>query len=728
MQSKISDRFVTYQLIDLFSDLILAFLEKVFKVNKITFCVDDAQWLDQASIRVFEALVKKSRKKENYPIISLFLNIHDQSELSNQERQNYTNIYRILSNLYPNLKTIYLENFDLPTTTEVIKDTNRFYLLEQIPLLYKITNGNPLELEQTLRFSDKKIREIIQRETINNHSCFQEDIFTTEHVIEVYYQKTIYAVILNTLSVLQYHITVKTLFQCIEKLYKKLLRDICLYSDFLEALDYLEKKDYITYTSFHKEVIVTHSSTCRIVADYLSQNGDFIVYGKIIADVLLTNSTNDFHNSKTYSLLALKLLCDVDPQECINSFKKICEETSGQLKSEFFIIASNALCSDYWCQSKDNIELTVCTILPKLISSANLTVAQRLCHTIYLNTEVCLSIEKQISFLINYIKAQIDLSVVDNDPESAVMLFEKLYKFNIYDWDLKLQVLLLGMSTYEHLLAHEKILQLYSEAESIVDTYSESISDATLSVFHRNKGLCFSHSELRDDYFQAVFFTSRISDVPRRQLLFGTSMNNLGLSYFYSSRIKLAKYAFISAKKHLDCVGYNTARISNNIGVCFYMIHDFQAAYYYFSTAATEQTEGIFMRLCIQTNLALVLYTIGKQDEAKNILDSLINEYEQGKPQSKDTLVYCAAMINRGYIAFKERHYFQAADYYQKSLLHTYRYQNKEQRWKREEMRDISIKYGVNGSQCETNLDLTDTLCDFYKKPYSLIPFAFYVI
>ena len=44
-------------------------------------------------------------------------------------------------------------------------------------------------------------------------------------------------------------------------------------------------------------------------------------------------------------------------------------------------------------------------------------------------------------------------------------------------------------------------------------------------------------------------------------------------------------------------------------------------------------------------------------------------------------------------------------------------------------MRDISIQYGLgNNEQIETNIDLSDTNQDFYKKPYSLIPFAFYVV
>ena len=728
MQGEISDRLVTYQLIDLFSDLILVYLQKIYKVSKITFCIDDAQWLDQSSIRVFETLVKKSRRENSNPVISIFLNIHEKSELINEEKQNYLNIYRIISALYSDLITIYLDNFDLPTTTKVIQDTKRCYLIQQIPLLYKITNGNPLELEHTLRFPDEKIRAILQREILNDNS-FQEDTFTTERVAELYYQKPIYAVILNILSVMRHRISVQLLFQCTEKIYHVFFQDICLFMDFSKALAYLEEKNYITYTSLNKEVVLSHDSVYRIVIDYLSQNGDYIMYGKMIAGILLTQGCNNFLKAETHQLLALKLLCETDPKECLKTLRNIYEHNREQLETEFFLIGANAVCTDYLCQNQENIQFAVCEILPRLISSANLTAAQRLCHILYMDVDTLLSTEKQALFLINYIKAQTDLSIINTGPESAIILFEKLYMLDFENKDLKLQVLLLGMSTYEHVLAHEKIIELFSEAKSYVNFYNEKISNTTMSVFYRNKGLCFPHSDLKHDYFQSLLFANRIVDTAKRQLSFGTSMNNLGLSYFYSGRIKLAKHTFYSAQKHLEHVGYNTARISNNIGVCCYMLHDWQAAYHYFSIAASEQIDGVFMRLCIQTNLALALYTIDKQNEAKSILDALIDEHMQGVARSQDTLVYCAAMINRGYIAFQERDYFKAADYYQKSLLHKYRFQNKEQLWKREKMRDISIQYGLgNNEQIETNIDLSDTKQDFYKKPYSLIPFAFYVV
>ena len=157
------------------------------------------------------------------------------------------------------------------------------------------------------------------------------------------------------------------------------------------------------------------------------------------------------------------------------------------------------------------------------------------------------------------------------------------------------------------------------------------------------------------------------------------------------------------------------------------MLHDWPTAYHYFSIAASAQTDGVFMSTCIQTNLALSLYALGKKDSAKELLDNLINMYLEGKVHFHDTLIYCAALINRGYMAFQDKDYFKAADYYQKSLIHTYRYQDNEQRQKRESMRDLAIYLGL-GQHPINNMDIEDISLDFYNKPYSLIPFAFYVI
>ena len=728
MQGKVSDRLVTSQLIDLFSDLILDFLIEEYKKDTIIFCIDDAQWLDQSSIRVLEVLIKKSRQEEKGPIISIFLDIWEKSGLGEDETRNYLKIFRMFSVLYPDFKTIYLKNFDFLTTQEVIKETNRCYLIKQIPILYQVTDGNPMELEHTLRFSDDRVQDILRKKSSDSHSFPQEDTFTLEHVSDLYFQKPIYAIILSILAVLRRRISVQLLFHCMTNLYPVLLHEICIHQDFLSALTYLEEKKCITYSASNNQVALLHDSIYQTVLDYLSQNSDYLTYGKEIAMTLLHTERDTFLKKETRNLLALNLLCEVDSPKCLQCFQELYKRSNGHLEAEFFLTGSNAFCSTYLENGQKFVDFAVQVILPRLIESANLSAAQRLCHTIYLDFDHILSSTERVTYLINYIKAQIDLSIVSGSPESAVNLFEKLYELPCEDLNLKLQILLLGMSAYEHLLKHEKIKLLYYEAEEIVRQNSESISPEVMALFYRNKGLCFPHTVLKNDYFRSLRCATSISNVSLRHLAFGTSMNNLGLSYFYRGAIKSAVRAFDFAKRDLDSVGYNTARISNNIGACHYMLHNWDTAYHHFSMAAIAQTDGVFMRTCIQTNLALSLYSLRKEEEAKIILDSLIDEYLHGTPRSEDTLIYCAAMINRGYIAFQDKEYFKAADYYQKSLLHTYRYQDEEQRCKRESMRDIAIQRGIKNDLSKSDMDLEDISMDFYKKPYSLVPFAFYVI
>lgn len=729
MQGKISDRLVTSQLIDLFSDLILDFLLKDYKTDTIIFCIDDAQWLDQASIRVLDILIKKSRQEPKSPAISIFLDIREKSGLNEDETRNYLNIFRTLSFLYPDFKTIYLSNFDLPTTQEIIRETKRYYLIKQIPLLYQVTEGNPMELEQTIRFSDERVQDILQKELRSNGTFPREDTFTLERISELYFQKPIHAVILSILTILRHRISAQLLFQCTTNLYPILLNDVCLYPDFLSALIYLEKKKCITRNISRNQLALTHDSIYQTVLDYLYQNSDYVVYSNSIADTLLHAECDTFLKEETQHLIALNLLCEVDAPKCLRCLQKLYHQSGESLEPEFFSTGAEAFCSTYLEHGQEFIHFAINVILPRLVESTSLSAAQQLSHTIFLDFDRCLSPAEQITYLINYVKVQVDLSVVGDTPESAANLFEKLYQCPCDDQNQKLQILLLGMSTYEHLLNHDKIKALYFEAAEFVEQESETILPASMALFHRNKGLCFPHSELKYDYFQSLRYSVCIPNLAHRHLAFGTSMNNLGLSYFYKGRIRSAIRAFSFAKEDLGRVGYNTARISNNIGTCYYILHEWQAAYQHFSSAASAQTDGIFMSTCIQTNLALVLCALGKKESAKAILDSLINEYYQGKLRSHDTLIYCAAMINRGYIAFQDKEYFKAADYYHKSLIHTYRYQNEEQTKKRESMRDLSIQLGLNPTlHIESDLDLEDTSLDIYKKPYSLIPFAFYVI
>lgn len=727
MQNKISDRLATYQLVDMFSEMIVYFLQNIYKEKTVVFCIDDAQWLDMASLRVLEALAKKIKYQGAEISISIFLTINDKQELSSDERQNYLNIYRTLTNLFPDMLTIYLENFDLTTTSNVIYSTKRYCLIENIPILYKITAGNPMELEQTLRFSDERVLAILEREQKSKYRLNNNDAFSIEQISDVYYKNIMFSIVLNVLSILHRHISLNLLYQCVSDLYSLVTHGVCLYSDFVDSVNYLEIRDFITKDLGGADISLKHDSISNAILGYLSQNGDYITYGRSIAKTLLQSEHKYFLKAEAHILLAIKLLCEVAPISCFNEVKKIYEKKLDQLEIEFFMVGAKAFLADFSNQRSKTSKFVVNIILPKLVSSANLEIARRVCHVLYHDFTSIFTSTEQISYLMNYTKTQIDLSNLIGNNESAISLFETLYRFVCEDKDTRVQILLLGMSAYEHILCDKRIKELFLESEKIVDSCQQQLKPYTMAIFYRNKGLCLAHSELKYDYLKALAASVCISNISLRHLTFGTIMNNLGLSFFYNGDIKKALKSFLFALKHLERVGYNTARVINNIGTCYYMLHDVKSAYAHFSSAASAQIDGVFMKLCIQTNLALSVYSIGNITESSRILDELITEYESGNMRSRDTLVYCAAMINRGYIAYCENDYFKAAECYQKSLIHTYRYQNNEQLLKRKNMRDLSLNKGM-GIKAEINMDIDDSMMDFYKKPYSLIPFAFYVI
>ena len=285
MQNKISDRLVTYQLADLFSQLILSFLSEEYEKSRITFAIDDSQWLDPTSLHVLETLIKKSRRDGKEPVISLIVAINEKNELEEGEVRNYHNIYRVLSTLFPGMKTIYLENFDYATTSEVIYDTNRVYLVQQIPLIYKMTKGNPLELDQTLRFSDERIRRIIQNNAIKLAGDATNS-FSCERIDSVYFESKINSVILSSLSILRRRISIRFLFTCSSDIYSHIFGEICSYPCFSEALYNLKASDFIKLDLQRNEVSIEHDHIRQSILDYLTQNGDYVLYGKQIAQQL----------------------------------------------------------------------------------------------------------------------------------------------------------------------------------------------------------------------------------------------------------------------------------------------------------------------------------------------------------------------------------------------------------------------------------------------------------
>lgn len=175
-------------------------------------------------------------------------------------------------------------------------------------------------------------------------------------------------------------------------------------------------------------------------------------------------------------------------------------------------------------------------------------------------------------------------------------------------------------------------------------------------------------------------------------------------------------------------IGCETARILNNISICHCILGDIELAYQNISEALAEDLEGNFISSTIQTNYALILYQYGDTEKAISILDNLINIYYSGNNKCSDEVVYSAALLNRAYIHIQNQEYFAAINDVKESKKQVYRYEQELQQKKRDEM----IKYCLC---CENiiqensiELDLYDRSKNIFKKPYSLMPFAFYVI
>ena len=56
----------------------------------------------------------------------------------------------------------------------------------------------------------------------------------------------------------------------------------------------------------------------------------------MIAGILLPQGCNNFLKAETHQLLALKLLCETDPKECLKTLRNIYEHNREQLETEFF--------------------------------------------------------------------------------------------------------------------------------------------------------------------------------------------------------------------------------------------------------------------------------------------------------------------------------------------------------------------------------------------------------
>lgn len=152
---------------------------------------------------------------------------------------------------------------------------------------YSRTAGNPLEIVLTLQFSDDRVKEIIKTKQQSNVHLHANELISVERIKDIYNKGKSYSVILNVLSILRQQFPITTVFKCVSNIYLLIWDDIYCYSDFSDSIMFLENEKYIEQDMFDSEITLSYDSMWKNVLDYLSQNGEYVIYAKSIANTLL---------------------------------------------------------------------------------------------------------------------------------------------------------------------------------------------------------------------------------------------------------------------------------------------------------------------------------------------------------------------------------------------------------------------------------------------------------
>lgn len=731
-RSDITSRLESEQLIDFFSELILNYFCKIKKIDNIVFSIDNIQWLDESSLKTLISLIIKTKQnsQEHNINISFIMTSNISDELSDDSQKNYKFIYKQLKEFFNISNVILMHNFNLSLTRGFLKYYDRPALLNIADKIYDYTKGNPSELIFALRFSDDEIKLKLKGKH-NTNDNLTDAYFTTEKISEIYHLKNKnHVYILNILSVLPYAIRLELLITIVSKVTQKLYNNMLDIIQFKDAISYLYNEDIIENNN--NNYAIKQNNVKAIIINYLQESEEYLDYADIIAEVLFKDDNSSFKENFNY-YCALSILKNINAKKCFEYFILLISKNLQLVNVSILEIASQAFCSDISNISNYNLNnIVIVHILPALFNAGKYNAAKNLSDFIYIFKDKVTG-KNLITYLLYYTKTLIELSLLisdNSDEKTAVTIFEELEALDINDTNLHLQIYLLGMSVYEHLLDFDKINALYSEAFKLVNLNS-SIQPNILATFYRNKGLYFSHRNLIDDYKLAINYAKQISIPLDRNIMIGTSQNNLGLAYFYRGEISEALDSFKESLKILEVVNCNVARIHNNIGICQFLLGNIDDAYKSLSISIMSRTDGAFVDICTQANYALVIESMGDTKQAIKILDSIIDEYNSGTQTCKDEVAYSSAMLNRAYIHIKNNEYFDAMKLIKCSTKQKYRYEKELQETKRDNMikycmlkENLSCSFSINDIQ----LDITDKKLDIFSKLYSLIPFAYYVI
>lgn len=727
-KTDITNQIVHRQLVDFFSDLILSYISFKLLNKHITICIDDFQWIDLSSRKTIQSILLKSNNTEHYATVSFIVTIRSKSTLETKEKNNYNTLFDLYNEHFSNKFHILLSDFGELTTYGILSSSKNNFLIENKHKIYKITKGNPQEIFQALTLDSNSLEKLIAEHSKNSEIFKEEYIVTTQSILDLYTQDSTCGLIINILSVIGCKISSNILFKILSHLLMESFKSSVTVLDYKEKCCELQKRRIIRKSGVYFEIY--HDSIKSIVCDYLKNSSEYSMYVDIIANFLLNEKEQiqDTKNSNIY--VSIKLYSDVKPLKGFFTFvRNIKKETP--ITPEICEIVAKCFCNDFLnvpVELQENVVVKI--ILPALFNYSKLNLGETVSNCLHMFYKQY-SIRNQITFLTYFIRILVDTGKLRSNGSnpSAVVILDELYSIDILDANLQVDSLLLGMSVYEHLLEYEKIENLYNRAKDIIQNNSNIINDYILSKFFRNEGLYFSHRDLLIDYQKAINHAKKISNDILKNIMLGTTHNNLGLAYFYSAEISKALKEFQLALKYLSNVGNNLSRVYNNIGICLFLLGKNKAANDKITYALNCEKEGEFTNICIKTNYSIVLDAIGNNKEATSILDIIIEDYFNNNLKCNDLVAYSSALLNRAFLYIKNNNYLKAYTLIKESKKQNYRFEQQLQSDKRNKMMQFCLyKEKILDEYHEIYLDWNNDTLDIYRKPYSLIPLAFYVI
>ena len=714
VKSDISSRLYSQGLPKFFAELIIYMLNKVEKREKVLFCIDDACWLDDNSIKTINIILNMLLFSDTPNFKISFAIITRRKEELEHGTSNYEILENVLKDYFGTLEYIYIKNFDIETTKKYMELMNKTVILEKSTSIYRITNGNPQELYQALKIDSEDLLELCERQSNNTISM----PISNELIFNFINKNLCVLPILASISLVHTTIPQSWLPIIVQSICNKVHISFSS-SSYDESVVLLEENDLISNKK--DKMIIGHDSIKEIIRRFLQENGEYSDYIDAIATGLEICSESSNIMKEIFYLYA-----DYNTKKCFNFFVK--NHVSGNtLDADIYKVVIGSLIKDCSVFTPDNLNNVIVPIIIKECTFLSLydDVYEACCIVYYMMGDLTPNIMFQ--YLTLFSKVLIDMARLDTNQQfNAISIINEALQIENLSADARIEAHLLAMSAYEHILDFDNILENNIEATRI---YSDcAASDYLKAMYLRNQGLVKSHIELKRSYEEAISYAEKVDDIRQKNLMLGTCHNNLGLSYWYSNDLANAKDHFYMAKQYLENIGYDIFRVLNNISMCYLLEGDLSKAYKYLLQAKALNIDCIFEKLCIQSNLAIIEWKLGKKESAKQISLEIYNEYINNNKQTADELIYSSTMVNLGYFYFCEGNYVEAANKYKESQFFKYRYNNEEQLNKRQAMLEICLsKINLLPSK-EIDMDIDDKGQDIFKCMYAPISFAYYVI